>query len=212
MIMFGMKTEGAMGKSSKNGGFSVIRIIVTLLMSSSLIACSTSEFDEKAMQRIFSQETLSEQETIEPFHTHQRVDDYTDKLAHDLVRNLIRQSKQPNAIAITPFVNFSGSDYDITPLGRVISHSLLGQVQEYGLAVVDTHLLNLNKVKDTGELAFSRDMNKLMERHGVDYILSGVMLRNERGMVINARVIEFGSRRVLSTASTFIPSFVADEI
>ena len=152
---------------------------------------------------------LSEQDVIPFFHTHKMVRDYTDRLAHDLFNNLVR-SELKSPVAVTTFVNFDSSLEEGNRLGNLISESLLGQVQEYGIPVMDLHLMKGVEMNGNGEFSFSRKMTKVMNSKTLNYVLSGVIIGNERGYTVNARIIEFGSMQVLSTASTFIPTFVAE--
>ncbi|WDD99278.1 FlgO family outer membrane protein [Thalassomonas actiniarum] len=152
---------------------------------------------------------LNDQEVIPFFHTHKMVSDYTDKLAHDLFNNMARtELKSP--VAVASFVSLDSSLEEGSRLGNLISESLLGQVQEYGIPVMDIHLMNGIEMNSDGEFSFSRKMTKVMNSKTLNYVLSGVVIGNERGYTVNARIIEFGSMQVLSTATTFIPSFVAE--
>lgn len=144
------------------------------------------------------------------FHTHQIVKDYTDRLAHDLLRKYQGNTMKP--MVVTSFVTFDGSLKNTQKLGNIISESLLGQVQEYGVPVVDIHLMGGVNITSSGDFVFSRDVNEIIYAEGIEYVLSGVLIKGERGFTVNARIMQLSSKTVISTASTFIPTFVVDAI
>jgi len=58
---------------------------------------------------------------------------------------------------------------------------------------------------------FSRDWKELPERQIIDYVVTGTMMEQENGVMINARMIGMQSRVVVATAQSFIPSWVIGE-
>lgn len=145
------------------------------------------------------------------FHTHQLVDGYTDRLAHDLFKNL-RGRDITQSVAVTSFVNLDGTLQNTQKLGNLVSESLLGQVQAYDIPIIDIHLMGGVSITSTGDYAFSRDINEMLYSHKAGYVLSGVLIRNERGFTVNARIMDLRTKHIVSAASTFIPSYVVDAI
>ena len=148
------------------------------------------------------------EDEFQGFHSHKQVSDYTDKLAHDLVRNL-RNKVLVSPVAITSFVNFDKKLTNTDPLGLLISESLFGQMQEYDISVMDLSLAGGINMNDKGVFAFSRNAEEIFSGQSINYILSGVMIKNERGVRVNARILELDTQRILATATTLIPSFVS---
>lgn len=195
----------------------LLKVTIMIFTTSVLMSCTLlEEIKRDATQNPTAVPTdesvpfvLTDQEVIPFFHTHKMVSDYTDKLAHDLFRNLVRTDlKSP--VAVATFVSLDSQLDEGSRLGNVISESLLGQVQEYGIPVMDIRLMPGIKMKKNGDFSFSRKMSKMMKSNTLNYVLSGVIISNERGYTVNARIIEFGSKQVLSTATTFIPAFVTE--
>lgn len=57
-----------------------------------------------------------------------------------------------------------------------------------------------------GDFAFSRDWKDLSQQQEVQYVLTGTMLRQEGGVIVNARVVGMQSRIVVATAQGFLPA------
>ncbi|PKG81051.1 hypothetical protein CXF85_20025 [Colwellia sp. 75C3] len=178
------------------------------LLSIAITACSSvPEEDDPAESMI----GLTLADEVYSFHTHQRINDYTDRLAHDLFRNLRNiQLNQP--ILVTSFVKFDETLQKTSKLGNLVSESLIGNMQEYDIQVMDVHLMGGVNITPTGDFVFSRDRDEIEFAGEISYVLSGVIIESERGFTINARIMELKTKKVISTASTFIPSFVIEVI
>lgn len=179
------------------------------LLSVILAACSSIKKDEE-VEPVENLISLTLEDEIYSFHTHQKVSDYTDRLAHDLFRNM-RNKKLSQPMLVTSFVNLDDTLQQTSKLGNLVSESLIGNMQEYDIPVMDIHLMGQVDITPAGDFVFSRDNNALSHDE-ITYVLTGVIVENERGFTINARIIEFRTKRVISTASTFIPSFVIEVI
>jgi len=178
------------------------------LFSIALTACSSAPEVEDPTEDMV---VLTLEDEIYSFHTHQRVNDYTDRLAHDLFRNM-RNKKLNQAIVVTSFVNFDDTLKNTSKLGNLISESLIGNMQEYDIPVMDIHLMGGVDITPTGDFVFSRSGDDILYAGEVAYVLSGVIVESERGFTINARILELKTKNIISTASTFIPSFVIEVI
>ncbi|MEY8213581.1 MAG: FlgO family outer membrane protein [Colwellia sp.] len=154
---------------------------------------------------------LTLEDEIYSFHTHQKVNDYTDRLAHNLYRNM-RNKKLNQPILVTSFVHLDNSLQKTSTLGNLISESLIGNIQEYDIQVMDVHLMGAVNITPTGDLVFSRDRDDILYSGEIAYVLSGIIVESERGFTINARIMELKTKKIISTASTFIPSFVIEVI
>jgi len=180
------------------------------LLSVALTACSSSP-EESAPDPEASMVGLTLEDEIYSFHTHQMVNDYTDRLAHDLFKNM-RNKKLDQPILVTSFVNFDDTLKNSSKLGNLVSESLIGNMQAYDIQVMDVHLMGAIDITPTGDFVFSRDRDDINYSGEVAYVLSGVIIENERGYTVNARIMELQSKKILSTASTFIPFFVVEVI
>jgi TolB-like protein len=61
-------------------------------------------------------------------------------------------------------------------------------------------------VTHQGDFALSRDWKDLAQEQDVQYVLTGTMLRQEGGVLVNARVVGMQTRIVVATAQGFLPA------
>ena len=187
----------------------IIRQLTAMgVLSFALAACSSvpEESDPSA-----SMVSLTLADEIYSFHTHQKINDYTDRLAHDLLRNM-RNKKLNQPMIVTSFVNFDDTLKKSSKLGNLVSESLIGNMQAYDIQIMDIHLMGGVDITATGDFVFSRNGEDILYAGEISYVLSGVIVESERGFTINARIMELKTKKIISTASTFIPSFVIDVI
>lgn len=146
---------------------------------------------------------------LDTFHTHKRIGSYTSRLAYDLLKNL-RGTVLDTPIAVSSFVEFSQNSNNSSKLGRLISENLLGQLQNQNIPVVDIHLMDGLQVNQKGSFAFNSEMDGYFDSESVKYVLAGYLTRHTHGLVINARIIQFDNKQIVSSATTLVPHYVAD--
>jgi len=178
------------------------------LLSIIVAACSTVPEEPVPTETMIG---LTLEDEIYSFHTHQKVNDYTDRLAHDLFRNM-RNTALNQPMVVTSFVHLDDTLQKTSKLGNLVSESLIGNMQEYDIQIMDIHLMGSVDITPAGDFVFSRESDDILYGGEIGYVLSGVIIESERGFTVNARIIEVKSKTILSTASTFIPSFVINVI
>ncbi len=178
------------------------------ILSLAVAACSTVPEEPEPTETMVG---LTLNDEVYSFHTHQKVNDYTDRLAHDLFRN-IRNTELNQPMVVTSFVHLDDTLKKTSKLGNLVSESLIGNMQVYDIQIMDIHLMGGVELTPTGDFAFSRNIDDILYAGDIAYVLSGVIVESERGYTINARIMEMKSKKILSTASTFIPFFVVDVI
>lgn len=128
------------------------------------------------------------------------VESMTDEL---VVTNTSISARTP--IAVTSFVDLQHLDAT-SWLGNSVSEAFIYQLQQRGFQVVDFKTTGSIRVTKEGDFAQSRDWNELAQEQQVTYVLTGTMLRQEGGVLVNARVVSMGSRIVVATAQGFLPA------
>lgn len=110
-------------------------------------------------------------------------------------------------VAVASFVDLK--DLEKTNwLGNQLAESFVHELQRHGLVVIDYKTTGHIRVTKTGDYVFSRDWQELPERQIIDYIVSGTMVEQENGILVNARMIGIQSKVVVATAQSFIPAWV----
>lgn len=182
------------------------------VLSITIAACSSApEVKEVLVDPTANMVGLTLEDEIYSFHTHQKVNDYTDRLAHDLFRNM-RNKKLNQPMVVTSFVSLDDTLQKTSKLGNLVSESLISNIQAYDIQVMDIHLMGGVDITPMGDFVFSRDGDDIMYAGEVSYVLSGVIIEGERGFTVNARIMDLKSKEIISTATTFIPSFVIEVI
>jgi len=129
---------------------------------------------------------------------------FVESMTEDLIKsNTSVTAKTP--IAVTSFVDLQSMD-TTNWLGNSVSEGFIHQFQERGFKVIDFKTTGSIQVTQQGDFAFSRNWKNLAEKQNVQYVLTGTMLRQEGGVLFNARVVGMQSRVVVATAQGFLPA------
>nr|WP_237359108.1 FlgO family outer membrane protein [Vibrio azureus] len=136
-----------------------------------------------------------------PRHT---MDFFIESMTEELmVSNVAVSSRTP--LAITSFVDLQ--NFDATNwLGNSVGEGFIHQFQRRGFKVVDFKTTGSIQVTQQGDFALSRDWQELAREQEIQYVLTGTMLRQEGGVLINARIVGMQSRIVVATAQGFLPA------
>jgi len=138
---------------------------------------------------------------------------------NDVVKGLAYQMLESSSfvtpqtpIAVASFVLLK--DLESTNwLGNQLSESFVHELQRHGLIIVDFKTTGHIRVTKEGDYAFSRDWKELPERQIIDYVVTGTMMEQDGGILVNARMIGMQSKVVVATAQSFIPAWVlGDEL
>lgn len=136
---------------------------------------------------------------------------------NDVVKGLAFQMLESSAfvnaktpVAVASFVDLK--DLETTNwLGNQLSESFIHELQRHGLIIVDYKTTGHIRVTKEGDYVFSRDWKELSERQIIDYVVTGTMMAQENGVLVNARMIGIQSKVVVATAQAFIPEWVIGE-
>lgn len=145
-----------------------------------------------------------------PRYTHKEVGDYAEQIAMNLMEKA-RWVNSNSRIAVASFVELDRTLRNPSILGNQLSESLMTEMQAYGLPVVDIKTNREIRVTETGDLVFSRH-GWGMDKDDFDYVLSGTLIRNEKGVRVNARIISIRNRVVVASTKGFIPHFVVQSL
>lgn len=166
---------------------------------------SDTHFDTQGIYRL-----APPVQRFNPFFTHKSVEDYAAQLAMDLVKNG-RGLNTSISIGVSSFVKLDRSLQNTTILGNQLAEYSISEMQQFGLTVIDYKLMPAIEVTRSGDLAFTRDVQKLAKQQIMDHVLSGTMIEKSTGTFVNARIISLQTNRVVSSASVLIPKFVSEQ-
>lgn len=146
-----------------------------------------------------------------PSMTHKRLNDYAEQLAMALIDNALGLTTE-DLVGVASFVRFNRSLEDTTIVGNQLSEYLMGELQSFGLSVIDFKLANNVTVTRYGDLALSRDGAKLAKSLSMDHIVTGTMIEDPRGVRINARIISVENQQLVASANLYIPAFMVQSV
>lgn len=136
-----------------------------------------------------------------PRHT---LDYFLDGIAEELLEtNNYLTSRTP--MAIVSFVDLEKMD-DTNWLGNSMTEGMIYQMQRRGFTIIDYKNTGFIRVTENGDFVLSRNWKELDPEQQIDYVLTGTMLRQGGGILVNARVIGMRSRVVVASAQGFLPA------
>lgn len=107
-------------------------------------------------------------------------------------------------IAITSFVDtdtYENAGY----LGRALAEFLTHEMSSRAFDVTEYKLTGKLSVSKDGDYILSRNWHKIAKDTNVKYLLGGTLTRNDKGVVVVARIINMQTRQSIATATDFIP-------
>jgi len=149
--------------------------------------------------------------TYRPMYTHKLLSDYTEQLTMKLVENM-RYVTDKSPVAVASFVDLDNNLNTTNIFGNQLAESFITELQEFGLSVVDYKNTGKIEVTPTGDYNFSRNDHDLKGKTHIEYVLSGTLTYNNRGVIVNARLIGIDTNIVVASAKGFIPNFVVESL
>ncbi len=148
---------------------------------------------------------------FKPTFTHKSLQDYAAQLAMELLYNS-QQLAVNDLIGVTSFVRLDDSLRNSNVLGNQLSEYFISEIQQLGMPVTDFKVKNSVEVTRSGDLVFSRNANRLAREMSMNHVLTGTLIEKPNGTQINARIVALSDRRIVSTASLIVPSFISDSL
>ena len=127
------------------------------------------------------------------------------ELADRLFQTKLAGGSSVSPIAVASFVNL-GTLETSNWLGQQLAEDFVHELHRRGEIVFDYKVTGSTKVPPGGDFVFRRDWTELAKRVAVSRVLTGTMSRNEKGIVINARIVSLKTHMVEATAQGFVPS------
>ncbi|QOL25940.1 hypothetical protein LP316_01080 [Thalassotalea sp. LPB0316] len=185
-----------------------MRILISIVVLTGLVSCTSLEgnqddysyFDQKANDN--STSTIEQTIDQDELPSHQ-----LNTIVAGLTEQMLEKSSFVTAstpVAVASFVNLS--DLESTNwLGNQLAESFMHHLQQNGLIVVDFKSTGFFRVTPEGDFVFSRNYEELSQRQIIDYVVTGTMVEQANGYIVNARMIGMMSHVVVASSQTFIP-------
>ena len=139
---------------------------------------------------------------LSPVGSNGMVDDKIVELADSLLASSrIAQADMGN-IAITSFVNLHNLS-KTSSFGRTIGETFFNELFIRGFNVADFRGQSALTVNPTGEFFITRDVKKINKKVANSYVLVGTFSAIDKQVVINARIMDNQTGRVVASAKTY---------
>jgi TolB-like protein len=179
------------------------KFILLLLVSTMLSSCSNLAFNTEQNQTTQSQ--INPQSTDKPQYMHFYVEQLTRQLL--ATANKIDLKKSIAVGTILPSSLKTGNNLPANPqFGLQIQESLLTLATQAGLSVVEYKTMGSIKMGNQFDAMLSRDIDTLNSQVQADYFLTGTYTVMEQSTVVNLRLIEVPSNKVIAAATDYIPA------
>ncbi|NVK58112.1 MAG: hypothetical protein HWE26_21160 [Alteromonadaceae bacterium] len=138
------------------------------------------------------------------------VEYHTYVLANELFANL-RPARQ-SRYAVTGFVPVDSLAYDenlqhpLQLLGHQLEEGLLTEATKRGFTAQEFRLTQDIIVSDSSDRVLSRDIELLTAMGRIDYFITGTLVYQEAGAIVNARIVDAQTRDVVAAATRFFPA------
>lgn len=138
---------------------------------------------------------------------------YTDRLAAGLLQNMPKvdfANKLGPIVAVTSFLpieklSLNETDADEVQLANQLAESMLTYAVNHGVNAVDFRLRKQVLLLPNHEQALTRNLDGIKLHSSADAVLTGTYLIKEDGLMVNARLIDVQSNKVLSAVTDYIP-------
>jgi TolB-like protein len=166
-------------------------------------------FQNRYREKLFSSRSASYMHSAK--QEQQDINYYVRGMMQDLVGNLqYVSSKTPMAVSSFVFLDGSYEYSDI--VGKQISESFLHEVHKFGIPVVDFKSTDYIRVTQNGDFVLSKDFLDLDGDLPVKYVLTGTLVKQPSGYLVNARIIGMKSKAVVGTAQGKLPIHVINSL
>ncbi len=184
-----------------------------LVISSFLSGCASyvEKPEHNLLSLLYKQEKAN---TVKPASSNkspQAIHYYVERLAEQffLTTNYIDLDK---AVAIGTFLPIERLNGNTLPKAEPIAHqiqeSFITIATQVGLNVIEFKTMKHLKIKNNQDLMLSRQVDDLYSSINADYFLTGNYVEHKDQLVVNARLIELPSRKVIAAATDYIPKNV----
>lgn len=134
----------------------------------------------------------------------QFLNEYTEQLAYDL-KNSLRNKVVDRNIVVTTFVFLDPSLKNTDSVGQQVAELLTTDLQNNNLPVIDLNLTGYIDINERGEFSLSQDNNDINPNLEIGYICTGTLIENKQGLLINAKIINRTTNRVIASANKTLP-------
>lgn len=132
--------------------------------------------------------------------------EYVEQMAMDLRTKYSAPDDQ--AVSVASFVPLDTSLQNATVLGNQISEYFINELKSVNIPVSDHKVMGTIKISANGDFAMSRQIYELKRNINIGYVLTGTLIENSKGVIVNARIVSLSNNRVVASSSKLIPKVI----
>ncbi len=163
-----------------------------------LSACSNTNPQDQAVTDTVKVETKE----VATFNSNDLVG-IADGVVKDIVASVAPLTEIDKVAIATP-VDISTLEYSDW-LGRELAEMFITSLHKRGISVYEYKLKGWLEVTSNGDYIYSRNWQKLASKAKVTRVLSGTLSRNEKGVMLYARLVNIKEYMVEGASEVFIP-------
>ena len=185
---------------TENGRLVAKALAYTALLLGLLSGCSSS--DEPKSQ--FAQTDASDVSALG------NVEYHTYMLANELFADV--GSARQSRYAVVGFVPAdtmkysAGHQHPLMLLGHQLEQGMITEATKRGFSTQEFKLSNDIIVSNESDRVLTRDIDQLSNIERVDFYITGTMVYQESGAVVNARIINARNKNIVAAATRFFPA------
>ena len=185
---------------TENGRLIAKALAYTALLLGLLSGCSSS--DEPKSQ--FAQTDASDVSALG------NVEYHTYMLANELFADV--GSARQSRYAVVGFVPAdtmkysAGHQHPLMLLGHQLEQGMITEATKRGFSTQEFKLSNDIIVSNESDRVLTRDIDQLSNIERVDFYITGTMVYQESGAVVNARIINARNKDIVAAATRFFPA------
>ena len=185
---------------TENGRLIAKALAYTALLLGLLSGCSSS--DEPKSQ--FAQTDASNVSALG------NVEYHTYMLANELFADV--GSARQSRYAVVGFVPAdtmkysTGHQHPLMLLGHQLEQGMITEATKRGFSTQEFKLSNDIIVSNESDRVLTRDIDQLSNIERVDFYITGTMVYQESGAVVNARIINARNKNIVAAATRFFPA------
>jgi TolB-like protein len=182
------------------------------LFQSEQASTNCSDVTTDTCSNMFTKEsTPSSSKLFKPGLHFVQIGEYTQQIAQDLKTDL-SVSGLNGSVMITPFVSRQTSVQEADDLGYELAGYLNNDLQDIGISTSDVSMTQYLYMTAQGDIEFSTEQQEVFLDTGVAYVLTGNMRKTSSGLMLNTKIIELKSGKLVATNNKFLPNLVLGDL
>lgn len=176
-----------------------IRLTMVSLLSCALLACSQTPDPTAESNGVNSASTALG-----------NVELHTFQLANELFSNLnvSRQSRYAvvGFVPVDTMLYSEKHQHPLMLLGHQLEQGMMTEASRRGIVTQEFKLSNDIMINDLSDRVLTRDIDKLSGLESVDFYITGTLVYQQEGAIVNARVVNARNKDVVAAATRFFPA------